>query len=65
MKVTIDIDYNEYGLLYFLLRKRSEDMQRMARETKCKDSAIYYEQESDIAKALKRKIEISYFKLQK
>lgn len=65
MKVTIEIDYYDYCLLYFLLSKRSEEMQRMAQETECEKAAIFYEKENDLAKTLKRKIQISYFKLKK
>lgn len=63
MKVTIDMDYNEYDLINFMLKKRSEEMDELARNTKHQDCKIYYEQERDFSRALKSKLEKSYFKL--
>lgn len=63
MKVTIEMNYDEYDLINYLLKKRSEDMDNLANNTRHEDCKAYYERESNNAKALKRKLEKSYFKL--
>lgn len=63
MKVIIEMAYEEYDLLNYLLKKRSEELDQLAQGTRHDDCRVYYERESNNAKALKKKLEKSYFKL--